>query len=118
MVLALENILTSGASPEASRSTLSSVSVGNIRNRDWVARQLATQTTVTAMAEEAGVSRQTARTMAEIAGMTFMAVQRSDGKAAFVGQSLIELQPLINMVDTGPQSGGVHQRELRMGNCE
>src|SRR5215212_5099373 len=36
--------------------------VGDIRNRDWVAAQLDDGATVTAIARDAGVSRQTART--------------------------------------------------------
>jgi hypothetical protein len=39
-----------------------SVTGGDIRNRDWVAALLASQTTITAIAEAAEVSRQTART--------------------------------------------------------
>jgi hypothetical protein len=45
---------------------------------------------------------QASRTVAQIAGMTFVAVQNGDGDPVIVGQSLVALQSIVAVMNSLP----------------
>src|ERR1022692_1380725 len=54
-------------------------------------------------------SLQTTRTVAEIAGVTFVTIQDSDSDAVIIRQRSVALQSVVDVVNPLPQSRGIHQ---------
>src|SRR5579863_4671860 len=54
-------------------------------------------------------SLQATRTVAEIAGVTFVTIQDSGSDAVIIRQCFVALQLIVDVVNSPPQSRGIHQ---------